>query len=113
MPMPTTIEMNITEKSERCPMTRVATPMDQHRLTVRMVSISRGLPTRMKARSSRASVRANERMVACSLSRKAAVISSLDRAGLPVTPTCTLGKSPLREATTVARMPSMACPVVE
>ena len=43
-----------------------------------------------------------------SLSRKAATISSLASAGLPVTPTATSGNSGLSEAIT-ARMPSMAC----
>ena len=46
----------------------------------------------MKATRSRPRTRAKASRVARSLSRKAAVISSLERAGLPVTPTRTLGK---------------------
>jgi len=61
MPMPMTIEMNITENSDRWPMTSVAAPSDQHRLMVRTSSITIGLPTRRKASSSRPRVSAKAR----------------------------------------------------
>src|SRR5438046_8393289 len=76
MPISITIEMNITENSERCPMTRVATPIDQQRLAARTRSISRGLPTLRNATSRRPSVSANAMMVARWLSRNAATIRS-------------------------------------
>jgi len=66
-----------------------------------------GLPTRRNAAISRPSVRAKASSVARSLSRNAAVISSFDSAGLPVTPTSTSGNSARNEAT-VARTPSIA-----
>ena len=50
---------------------------------------------------------ANAMMVARWLSRNAATISSFCSAGLPVTPTCTSGKSRFSDAITV-RTPSMA-----
>ena len=107
MPTPTTMGMNITEKRERCPTTSVAAPIDQHRLTASTASMSIGLRSRMNATRSSTRVRTNASAVARSLSRKAAVISSLARTGFPVTPTCTPGKPALRAAM-VARMPSMA-----
>jgi len=107
MPMPMTIEMNMTEKSERCPMTSVATPSDQQRLVVSTSSMSTGLPTRRNAARSRPSVSANARIVACWLSRKADVISSLESAGLPVTPTSMFGYS-RRSFAITARTPSIA-----
>ena len=61
MPIPMTIEMKTTENSERCPMTRVATPIDQHRLSVRMASSMIGLPMRRKAISSSPRVRPKAR----------------------------------------------------
>ena len=102
-----TIEMNMTEKSDRWPMTNVATPSDQQRLSVSTSSMSRGLPKRRKPTSSRPRVSAKAMSVACSLSRNAAVISSLESAGLPVTPTSTFGNSRLSFAIT-ARTPSIA-----
>src|SRR5207245_770439 len=84
MPMPITIEMNITEKSERWPITRVAMPIDQQRLMVRTTSISTGLPTRRNATSKSPSVRAKAMSVARPLSRNAATISSFWSAGLPL-----------------------------
>jgi hypothetical protein len=48
-----TMEMNITENSDRWPTTRVATPTDQARLTLRISSIGAAC-RRMKARSRRA-----------------------------------------------------------
>ena len=107
MPMPTTIEMNITENSERWPMTSVATPMAQACESASTTSMMSGRPRRRNARSSSASVSANARTVARSLSRKAAVISSFASAGLPVTPTSTSGNSSLSEAIT-RRAPSIA-----
>jgi hypothetical protein len=107
MPIPMTIEMNITENSDRWPMMRVAAPSDQTRATVRTTVISKGLTTRMKPSSSRSSVRAKASRPAFSLSRKAATISSFERAGLPVTPTSISGNS-ARRAATVARTPSIA-----
>ena len=107
MPMPITIGMNITENSERWPTTRVATPIDQHRESARASSMRSGLPTRRNAASRSASVNPNATSVARSLSRKAAVISSLESAGLPVTPTSTSGNS-ARSVATVVRTPSIA-----
>ena len=49
MPMPTTMEMNITEKMLRWPMTSVMMPIDQARLTISVASISTGLTKRRKA----------------------------------------------------------------
>src|SRR5437764_257010 len=92
MPMPITIEMNITEKSERCPITSVAMPIDQQRLVARTRSISTGLPRRTKAASRSPSVSANASRVARSLARNAATISSFWSAGLAVTPTATSGQ---------------------
>ena len=99
--------MNITEKSERCPITRVAIPIDQQRLVASTTSISTGLPKRTNAASRSPSVSANATRVARSLSRKAATISSFESAGLPVTPTATSGNSRLSDAIT-PRIPSMA-----
>jgi len=99
--------MNMTEKSERWPMTSVAMPSAQQRLIVRTSSMSSGLPNRRKAASRSPSVSAKARSVARSLSRKAAVISSFDRAGLPVTPTSTSGNSARSDRMT-ARTPSIA-----
>ena len=98
--MPMTIEMNMTEKSDRWPTTSVATPIDQHRLSASTTSITNGFAGRTKAIKSSSSVSAKPRMVACSLSRKAAVISSFESAGLPVTPTRTVGKSAWSSRTT-------------
>ena len=98
----------MTENSERCPITRVAIPIDQQRLMARTVSIKSGLPTRRSATSRRPRVRANAMIVARPLSRNAATISSFWSAGLPVTPTATSGNSPRSEAI-AARMPSIAC----
>ena len=67
-----------------------------------------GFPTRQNASIMTRRVRANAITVATLLSSKAAVISSLDRVGPPVTPACTLGKSGLSFAIT-ARMASMEC----
>src|ERR1700693_4006892 len=50
MPMPMTMEMNITEKMVRCPTVRVTMPMDQASVTASTPSIRSGLPTRPKAR---------------------------------------------------------------
>ncbi len=105
--MPITIEMNITEKSDRCPITSVAIPIDQHRLRASTSSSRTGLPNRTNAASKRPRVSAKASRVARSLSRNAATISSFWRAGLPVTPTATSGNSRLSEAIT-PRMPSMA-----
>src|SRR2546428_629692 len=107
MRMPITIGMNITENSERWPTTSVATAIDQQRLMASTISMRIGLPTRQKASRSRPSVSAKASRVARSLSRKAATISSLASAGLPVTPTSTSGNSE-RSAATVARTPSIA-----
>ena len=105
--MPMTIEMKITEKIDRCPTTSVMTPIDQQRLTASVASIRIGMPTRRNASSRRPSVNAKARIVARSLSRKAATISSFDKAGIPVTPTSTSGNSPRRRAM-VPRSVSMA-----
>src|SRR5437899_2131406 len=99
--------MNITEKSERCPITSVARPIDQQRLVARITSISTGLPKRTNAARRSPSVSANATRVARSLSWKAATISSFWSAGLPVTPTAMSGKSRLSDAIT-PRIPSMA-----
>jgi len=53
MPIPITIEMNITENSERCPMTRVATPIDQQKARGQDQEHQRGLPTLRNATSRR------------------------------------------------------------
>ncbi len=107
MPMPTTMEMNITEKRVRCPTVRVTTPMDQASVTASTPSMSTGLPTRMKARVMTSSVRAKASTSEMLLSWKAAVISSLDSAGAPVTPACTFGKAG-RSLATASRIVSMA-----
>ena len=107
MPMPMTMEMNITEKMVRCPTVRVTMPIDQQSVTASTPSIRIGLPTRQKASSITTSVSAKARIVDTLLSLKAAVISSLDSAGPPVTPACTLGKAGLRSAIT-PRMTSIA-----
>ena len=105
--MPTTIEMNITENSDRWPGKIVARPTDHARLIDSTMVMAMGLPMRLKPTSNSASVRTKDTTLAYSLSRKAAVISSLDSAGLPVTPTLTSGNSFLSRATTW-RTPSMA-----
>src|SRR5437879_7111194 len=96
--MPTTIEMNITEKIDRCPTTAVMTPIDQQRLTASVASIRIGRPTRRNATNRSPSVRAKARSVARRLSRKAATISSFDSAGPPVTPAVTSGNWSWRRA---------------
>ena len=107
MPMPITIEMNMTEKSERCPITSVAMPIAQQRLIASTASIKSGLPTRRNAISSNVNVSANATIVASSLSWNAAVISSFDSAAFPVTPTRTLGNS-RRSSAMTERIPSIA-----
>ncbi len=95
-----TMEMNITENSDRWPTKSVAAPTDQQRLRASTISMTIGLPARAKATIRSPSVRAKARMVAFSLSSKAAVISSVASAGLPVTPTLTPGNSARRAAMT-------------
>src|SRR2546422_7926106 len=56
--------MNMTEKSERWPMTRVPMPSAQQRLVVSTSSMSTGLPNRAKAASRSPSVSAKARSVA-------------------------------------------------
>jgi hypothetical protein len=82
-------------------------PIDQQSVTASTPSIKSGLPTRQKASSITRSVSPNARNVDTLLSLKAAVISSLDSAGPPVTPACTLGNDGLRSAIT-PRMISIA-----
>ena len=93
MPMPTTIEMNMTENRVRWPTTRVTTPMDHASVIASTPSMSTGLPTRMKARVMTTRVSAKASTSEMLLSWKAAVISSLESAGAPVTPACTFGKA--------------------
>src|SRR5437867_968821 len=107
MPIPMTMEMNITEKMVRWPTVRAMIPMDHARVTASTTSMRSGLPTRQNASIMTRRVRANAIPVAMLLSSKAAVISSLERVGPPVTPACTLGKSGLSLAIT-PRMTSMA-----
>jgi hypothetical protein len=105
--MPITIEMNITEKSDRWPMASVVNPIDQQRPITRSAHMSVGLPTRLKPQKIRAIVSANDRMLAHSLSWSADTISSFESAALPVTPTAMSGNSG-RMAATTARTPSIA-----
>ena len=91
MPMPTTMEMNITEKMLRWPMTSVMIPIDQARLTTSVASISTGLTTRRNAPMRSSMVNEKARIVATLLSSKAVAISSFEMAGPPVTPARTSG----------------------
>ena len=104
--MPTTMEMNITEKMLRWPMTSVMIPIDHARLTVSVPISSTGLRRLRKAAMSSTMVRTEARIEATSLSEKALDISSFEMAGPPVTPASTPGKSG-RSATMVRRMASM------
>src|SRR3989338_3738237 len=61
MPMPTTIEMNITENSERWPMTSVATPMAQACEGASTTSMMRGRPGRGEEREEQERERERER----------------------------------------------------
>ena len=104
--MPTTMEMNITEKMLRWPTTRVMIPSDQARLTASVASMQSGLTMRRKPTTRSPSVNAKARNVATLLSSKAVTISSLEMAGPPVTPARTSGKSRRRPAM-VPRMASI------
>src|SRR5436305_1863730 len=73
MPMPTTIEMNMTENSDRWPGKIVATPTDQARLIDSTIVMAIGLPIRLNPSSSSPSGRTTETTLAYSLSRKAQV----------------------------------------
>ena len=96
MPIPTIREMNITEKTVSCPMVRVITPSAQRRPSPSVASIRSGRRISRKARKSNPATTATASAVARPLSRKAVVISSLDSAGAPVTPTRTPGNSARR-----------------
>ena len=52
MPIPATMETNITEKMLRWPTTRVTMPIDQRRLTLSTTVKSTGLITRRNATTS-------------------------------------------------------------
>ena len=97
----------MTEKMVRCPTVSVMMPSDHARVAASTASMRSGLPTRQNARRMTSRVRPKASTVARELSWKAAVISSLDRVGPPVTPACTFGKSRFRSAMT-PRMISMA-----
>ena len=79
-------------------MVRVITPSAQRRPRPRVASIRSGRRISRKARKRRPVTASTARAVATPLSRKAVVISSLDSAGEPVTPTRTDGNSGRRPA---------------
>jgi hypothetical protein len=106
MPIPTTMEMNITEKTLRCPTTSVMRPIDQPRLTASVRTMRSGVTTARNATRSSSRVSAKARIDASRPSSKAAPISSFERAGAPVTPARTPGNSAPRRVT-AARMSRM------
>src|SRR5713101_2840260 len=98
MPTPMTMEMNITEKSVRCPTVSVTMPMAAASVIARAPSMSSGLPGRRNATVMTTRVTAKASTAAISLSRKAAAISSFDSAGPPVTPAWTPANEGLSRA---------------
>src|SRR2546423_422896 len=90
-PMPTRSDMNITEKTLRCPTVAVTTPRDQARLTRSTASIKIGSMVRRITTKSRPTVTTSASSVAIVLSWNALSISSFDRAGVPVAPAATSG----------------------
>src|SRR2546427_478264 len=91
MPMPISSEMNMTEKTVRCPTVSVMRASDHARLTTSTASITSGSTTRRQTASRKPSVSAKASAVARVLAWNAVSISSLESAGVPVTPAATPG----------------------